>query len=435
MPRTALPYLTAALALACSTAVAAPGDLDLSFGTGGKVLAGVGGMQSDYPGAIAIDAAGNLVVAGVAGTASGKNFGVLRLLSDGQPDPAFGDDGRTVVDFGDGTNGLVSSIAIDDQGRIHVAGAANPSGRYQFAAVRLLPEGTLDGGYGNAGRALVDNPTPANDNCNGIALGTGDSLYLAGSSFPAGAQTIKLARLGADGNPGGFGYVVAAPANSSSSTAVAVMPGSDGGLYVAATINGASGSDMALVKYDADGAVDAGFHDGGASHAGPGLATSMAREEFGSFFLVGTVFGATSNEIGIARLDATGTPADGFGNHGFARIALPGATVAGVSDVKLDADGDLYVTTPAYVSGRGSMTIVAHVDATTGAPIASFGDNGVVAIDMGDAAYGGAGGVVDAARRRFCFAAARQDSTPPALFAVGCVRTAATDALFRSGFD
>ena len=81
------------------------------------------------------------------------------------------------------------------------------------------------------------------------------------------------------------------------------------------------------------------------------------------------------------------------------------------------------------------MTIVAHVDATTGAPIASFGDNGVVAIDMGDAAYGGAGGVVDAARRRFCFAAARQDGAPPALFAVGCVRTAATDALFRSGFD
>lgn len=435
MPRTALPYLPVALALACSAAVAAPGDLDPSFGTGGKVLAGVGGMQSDYASAIAIDAAGNLVVAGVARTASGKDFGVLRLLPGGQPDPAFGDDGRAVVDIGENTNDLASSIAVDGRGRIHVAGVANPAGRNQFAAIRLLPEGTLDSGYGDAGRALVDNPTPANDNCNGIALGTGDSLYLAGSSFPAATQTIKLAQLAADGHPGGFGYVVAAPADSSSSTAVAVVPGSDGGLYVAATTNGASGSGMALVKYDADGAVDAGFHDGGASHAGPGLATSMTRDERGNFFLVGTVFGATSNEIGIARLDATGTPADGFGSHGFARIALPGATVAGVSDVKLDADGNLYVTTPAYVSGSGSMTIVAHVDATSGAPIASFGGTGIVVVDMGDAAYGGAGGVVDAARRRFCFASARQDGAQPALFAVGCVRTAATDAVFRSGFD
>ena len=44
-------------------AVAAPGDLDATFGTGGKVTTAIG-PGNDYGQAVAVDSAGRVIVAG-----------------------------------------------------------------------------------------------------------------------------------------------------------------------------------------------------------------------------------------------------------------------------------------------------------------------------------------------------------------------------------
>jgi hypothetical protein len=51
----------------------------------------------------------------------GPKFAVARYLPDGRLDPAFGGDGVVVTDFGVG--GRPTSVAIDAQDRIVVAGA------------------------------------------------------------------------------------------------------------------------------------------------------------------------------------------------------------------------------------------------------------------------------------------------------------------------
>ncbi len=78
---------------------------------------------------------------------------------------------------------------------------------------------------------------------------------------------------------------------------------------------------------------------------------------------------------------------------------------------------------------------IVHVDGTTGAPITTFGNNGIATFDMASQAYAGESGVLDAARHRFCASSSRGDFNKPALFAVACVQTAATNEVFRSSFE
>ena len=60
-------------------AVAVPGDLDVSFGTGGKVTTGIGG-GSDYGRAVVVDSADRIVVAGDSYIGSDLDFAVVRYV-------------------------------------------------------------------------------------------------------------------------------------------------------------------------------------------------------------------------------------------------------------------------------------------------------------------------------------------------------------------
>ena len=77
-----------------SGAGAAAGDLDPSFGVGGKVVTDLG--ESESGDALVLQPNGKLVV----GAATGRDFSLLRYLPDGSPDPVFDLDGTVTTDFG-----------------------------------------------------------------------------------------------------------------------------------------------------------------------------------------------------------------------------------------------------------------------------------------------------------------------------------------------
>src|SRR5262245_18540158 len=76
------------------------GGLDASFGDGGLANTPVGDPGvSDEAWGLALSPDGKIVVAGIADQPGQQaNFGVVRYLSNGQPDPTFGDDGIVVID-------------------------------------------------------------------------------------------------------------------------------------------------------------------------------------------------------------------------------------------------------------------------------------------------------------------------------------------------
>src|SRR5689334_12770898 len=103
---------------------AAPGDIDPSFGTGGRVISDVS-MNFDEAHAVAVQSDGKIVVAGFAQPSEddSRDFAVLRYGSTGAPDSSFGTEGRVLTDFFGGLD-EADAVAIQPDGKIVVAGEA-----------------------------------------------------------------------------------------------------------------------------------------------------------------------------------------------------------------------------------------------------------------------------------------------------------------------
>lgn len=138
------------------------------------------------------------------------DWAVARLLPDGQLDPCFGDAGCTlggvvIEPESDLANMYVRGVAVDTQDRIVIAGSGRklPGNSYDQVAVRLLPDGAVDAGFGDDGHRLVDFALGGiqvdSDTANDVAL-DGDVIYLGGEAYANGGTRAAIARLDANGN-------------------------------------------------------------------------------------------------------------------------------------------------------------------------------------------------------------------------------------------
>jgi uncharacterized delta-60 repeat protein len=109
------------------------GNLDPSFGVGGKVLTGFAGTQAGIQG-LALD--GQLIVAaGYTTTNSATDFALARYLPDGSLDTSFGLGGRVTTDFGGIDFG--TGVALEGNGVV-VGGQTDVGGSNDFALARYL---------------------------------------------------------------------------------------------------------------------------------------------------------------------------------------------------------------------------------------------------------------------------------------------------------
>jgi uncharacterized delta-60 repeat protein len=192
------------------------GTLDTSFGggTGKKIVAFNlnAGEGNDDASDVAIQADGKIVVVGAVATAThGRDFGVLRLLSDGTPDPAFNLSGKVNYgfDLGGSFDDIPTRVAIDSSGRIVVSGSATSTpgvNNTDFAIMRLMPNGQLDANFDADGRATVafDIGMSASDGAYGLALQADGKILLSGnvdvSPTASANPDIGIVRLQPDGS-------------------------------------------------------------------------------------------------------------------------------------------------------------------------------------------------------------------------------------------
>ena len=130
--------------VAVSPAQAAAGDLDTSFGNGGKVVTDFG----SYEGVAAIANQDGKIVAG--GTTDGEDFALARYKSDGTPDTTFSTDGKVTTDFGSYEG--IAALAIQD-GKIVAGGTTDGE---DFVLARYDTNGVLDTTFGNGGKVITD---------------------------------------------------------------------------------------------------------------------------------------------------------------------------------------------------------------------------------------------------------------------------------------
>ena len=108
------------LSLLCSFHLctnAQSGYLDLSYSEDGIFTADLGGNGFDIVYNSTLQTDGKLLLTGI----SNGDFAIMRLLPDGTPDPLFGNDGLSLVDYA-GNSDRSHAVVVQPDGRIVIAG-------------------------------------------------------------------------------------------------------------------------------------------------------------------------------------------------------------------------------------------------------------------------------------------------------------------------
>jgi uncharacterized delta-60 repeat protein len=248
------------------------GQLDVSFGTQGKVITDFGGTD-DTANSVAIDSSGNIVVAGATDASSNQyeyNFALARYLHTGQPDVSFGTQGKVITDFG-GTDDTAISVAIDaSNGNIVVAGYTNVSNDlYDFAVARYLPTGQPDVSFGTQGKVITDFGGN-DDTAYSVAIDASGNIVVAGFTSVSSDQDeydFALARYLPTGQLdvsfGTQGKVVTDFGGTYDGAFSMAIDRSTGRIVVAGTTNAnANGNyDFAVGRYTVGGQLDRSFGD------------------------------------------------------------------------------------------------------------------------------------------------------------------------------
>ena len=181
------------------------GGLDTSFGTGGKVTISVGAASSAA--AVALQSDGRIIVGGSYFTAPGpsgnQNFLLLRYNFDGSLDTSFGFHGVVTTDFF-GTADFVSDLAIRPDGRIVVAGTATNAANTAlfFAIAQYDSNGSLDPSFGSGGKVTTDFVSIGGSipNTSAMLLQTDGRVVVVGATLTSGNLDFALSRYNGDGN-------------------------------------------------------------------------------------------------------------------------------------------------------------------------------------------------------------------------------------------
>lgn len=135
------------------------GSLDGSFSGDGMMTADVGGNE-EAARAVLVQPDGMILVVGVTnGGSSPSNVAVTRHASNGDLDPTFGSGGRVVTDVLGGADEATGVLRQQD-GKILVIGSAHNGTDRDFALVRYDSTGALDSSFDLDGKVATDLPLP-----------------------------------------------------------------------------------------------------------------------------------------------------------------------------------------------------------------------------------------------------------------------------------
>jgi uncharacterized delta-60 repeat protein len=302
------------------------GDLDLSFGAGGRVTTDFF-ASGDHGQAVALQADGNIVAVGRTGAGGSgllSNFALARYHPNGSLDLSFSNDGLVATDFAQGDDDA-TDVAIQADGKIVVVGSAhNESNGLDFALARYDPDGTLDLTFGTNGKVMTDF-SASHDSAQGVAIQADGKIVVLGTVDVA----FGLARYNSDGSLdptfGGDGLVTTSflrTATSTNGNGVALQV--DGRIVAVGSVD----KFMTVARYLPNGDLDTTL--GG---------TGAVLTDF-SFMHVGVFQGAEASSVAIqddGRIVVAGHAA--WPTQSF--FALARYLPDGSSDADFDADGKL----------------------------------------------------------------------------------------------
>ncbi len=373
---------------------AAPGELDPTFGSGGKVITPFGTDGAAL--AVAVQSDGKIVAVGPSnsGTTSAPNydFALVRYNTDGSLDSSFGTGGKVATDLG-GIREVAWGVALQPDGKIVVAGESGSSITIKdFALARYNTNGTLDSSFGTGGKVITP-VTSLADVAGAVAIQSDGKIVAAGYSNSGTASAVNrdftLLRYNANGtldNSFGVGGKVITDFGSSIDDQANAMAIQSDGKIIAVGYYGldsSAGADYALARYNVDGSLDTSFGTGGKVVTPVGNtydeAYAVAIQADGKFVVAGISYNGANNDFSLVRYNTNGSLDNSFGTGGKVITAI-GSGDDNASAVAIQSNGKIVV---AGESNSGTSTAPNYDFAvvrynTDGTLDSSFGAGGKV---------------------------------------------------------
>lgn len=331
------------------TTLAQDGSLDTSFGIGGIVTTTVGGYASvnlagnAYP--VAIQNDGKIVVAGKSFNGLNYDFAVVRYNNNGSLDTSFGTSGIVITDFG---NDLPKSIAIQSDGKIVVAGINYNGSSVNFALVRYNTNGSLDTTFDIDGK-VTTNYNGSDCRAYSLALQSDGKIVLVGDARNgSGYQGFAAMRYNTDGSldttfgTNGKVFTLFGTPGATSDYANSVAIQNDEKIVVAgASYLYSTGTNrFAVLRYNSDGSLDNSFDNDG-----------MHTTSFGAFNAVGTSLAIQNDGKLVMGGNSTLT------QSGTEIFAIARFNIDGSLDTTFDSDGKVTTLIGTFMNGLFSTII------------------------------------------------------------------------------
>jgi uncharacterized delta-60 repeat protein len=352
--------------------MAHPGDLDATFGNGGKKTVNFGG--TDAARAVLVQPNGRVVAAGGGGPAS--SFCVVRLRSaNGTLDPTFGSGGKRVVEFGSDDES-VHGAALQPDGKIVLAGDS----RLQPAVVRLKANGALDTSFDGDGKKLFS--WGAIGRVTAVVIAPNGKILLGGFSGPEGGnmQVARMTVKGALDTTFGAGGIATVDFGGTE-FGEAIARQADGRVLVAgrSSVGGA-----VVARLRATGALDPDFGSGGrVTLPGGGSLSAVLVQPDRNIVVAGNAGGSAM--MTVTRLKPDGSLDATFGSGGTTTVAF-GSLANLLGGAARRPDGKIVI---AGYTQDGEDVAVARLNAD-GSLDATFGAAGKATVDFGVATFGNA---------------------------------------------
>ncbi len=280
------------------------------------------GNCNDFASGIALDATGNIYVAGRSFNGTNYDFRIIKYDSNGGQ--IWG------VVYDSGYNDFGSDVALDTDGNAYVTGwskaAGGDSATFDFRTIKYDSNGT------EVWSAVYDSGN--NDFALGIALDATGNIYVGGGSYNGIGYDFRIIKYDSNGTKvGNITYD-----SGVDDFAYDVAVDGDGNVYVTGgTKDGTNSNSFHTIKYDSNGEQVWNVTTIVITY---GFAYGVALDADGSIYVAGRSFNGTNYDFRIIKYDSDGgeiwSAVYDSGNNDFA------------SGIALDATGNIYVEGGSY---------------------------------------------------------------------------------------
>jgi uncharacterized delta-60 repeat protein len=344
------------------------GRLDTSFGSNGIVTTDIGLHSDDYISSLTLSSNGNILVNGRSYNGVDTNFVLVHYNSDGSRDTSFDTDGIVTTNIGTVYNNYLYDIKLPHDNKILVA---TQESTLSDTTLRCYnSDGSLDASFGSSGKVIVNFDFFGHQ----LRLQSDGKILLCGESHTGsdinGDYDLTLMRYNRDGSLdtsfGSGGTVTTDIGLHSDEYITDLTLLSDGKVLVAGDCDNGVDSDIALVRYNSDGSLDASFGIGGKvitdiNFLSQDQTDSMTLQSDGKILVV-----ANERYVGndlnyrLVRYNSDGSLDTSFGNGGIVTTDIGFDSNDYIDSLTLQSDGKILISRESYNSVNSDFTLVRY---------------------------------------------------------------------------